>query len=92
MGFMRTIRPLGICYQTSRNGTESSEIATQLILLETEWTVHLHLFEDVECSSSNPAVVAVSMDHDGVHVPSHEKDFKKALKLPAWATAGYLWA
>lgn len=90
-GFMRTIRPLGICYQTSRNGTDSSEIATQLILLEDQWTVNLHLFDDVECSSPDPAVVTITMDHDGVYVPSHEKDLKKALKLPRWATGGYLW-
>jgi hypothetical protein len=90
-GFMRTIRPIGVCYQTSRNGTESSEIATHLMILPRVWTIMLLIFENENCTGSEHDVVKVSMDNDGVYLPEHVDDLESALQLPEWAAGGFLW-
>jgi hypothetical protein len=90
-GFMRTIRPIGVCYQTSRNGTESSEIATSFMILPKKWTIRLHIYDTEDCTGPMNDHVKVSMDNDGVHMPGYEKDINGALKLPKWAEGGFLW-
>lgn len=90
-GYMRTVRPLGSCYQTSQNGTQSSEIATHFELKKDSWSVKLRVFTDTDCSSSKPEKMKIEMPFDGVYTPGHEKDFFKTMELPEWSTGGFLW-
>lgn len=90
-GYKRHIRPLGSCYQTSQNGSASSEIASQLYFLKDGWTVTLHVYDDKYCLSEDPDILLVSMEYDADYFPNYEKTIKRALRLPPWADGGYLW-
>lgn len=91
LGFKRMVRPLGSCYQISRNGTTGSEFATKFTLLPKMWTVEVHVFDSEDCDSLEHQIELITMDYDGVYLPDHEKNLDRALELPVWASGGYLW-